>query len=62
MTFILKRNGRTIDNATVRMSSQDVAIKKFRNVKPTGKYLVVAKYLGNSAFVPSTDRARFTLP
>lgn len=62
VTFILKRNGRTIDNATVRMSSQDVAIKKFRNVKPTGKYLVVAKYLGNSAFVPSTDRARFTLP
>ena len=62
VTFILKRNGRTIDNATVRMSSRDVAIKKFRDVKPTGRYLVVAKYLGNSAFVLSTARARLTLP
>lgn len=62
VTFIVKRNGRTIDNATVRMSSQSVAVKKFRDIKPTGRYLVVAKYLGNSAFVPSTDRARLTLP
>jgi hypothetical protein len=62
VTMILKRNGQTIKNATVWLSSLDVAKKKFRGVPTTGNYLVVAKYLGTSKFKPSTDRDRFTLP
>ena len=62
VTFILKRNGRKIDNVTVGLSGEDVAVKKFRGIKKSGRYLVVAKYLGTSTFEPSTDRARLTLP
>ena len=60
--MILKRNGETIKNATVWLSSQDVAKKKFRGIPSSGQYLVVAKSLGTSRFKPSTDRVRFTLP
>jgi pectate lyase len=60
--IILKRNGQTIKKATVRLSSLGVAKRKFRGTSPSGKYLVVAKYLGTRKFKPSTDRFRFTLP
>jgi hypothetical protein len=60
--IILKRNGQTITKATVRLSSLGVAKKKFRGTSPSGKYLVIAKYLGTKKFKPSTDRFRFTLP
>jgi len=62
VTFVLKRNGRTIANATVSLSSRDVASKKFRRVRPRGRYVVVAKYLGTSIFEGSRDRVRATSP
>ena len=61
VTFILKRNGRKIDNVTVGLSSEDVAVKKFRGISKSGRYLVVAKYLGTRTFEPSKDRVRLTL-
>lgn len=60
VTFILKRNGQTVQNATVRLASNDVAIKRFRNLPPNGRYVVVTKYLGTSTFEPSKDRYRFS--
>jgi hypothetical protein len=60
VTFVLKRNGRTIANATVSLSSGDVASKKFRKVRSRGRYVVVATYLGTSTFLGSQDRARIT--
>ncbi len=59
---ILKRNGETIKKATVRLSSLGVAKKQFRGTSPSGKYVVVTRYLGTKKFKPSTDRFRFTLP
>ena len=44
----------------MRLSSNDVAVKRFRKVPPNGKYLVVSKYLGTSTFEPSKDRYRVT--
>lgn len=61
VTFILKRNGRKIDNVTVRLSSEDVAVEKFRGISKSGRYVVVAKYLGTRTFEPSEDRVRLTL-
>jgi hypothetical protein len=60
VTFVLKRNGRTIANATVSLSGRDVASKKFRKVRTRGKYVVVAMYLGTSVFEGSRDRVRAT--
>jgi hypothetical protein len=62
VTFVLKRNGRTIANATVWLSSRDVASKKFRKVRRRGRYVVVAKYLGTTIFEGSRDRVRATSP
>lgn len=62
VTFILMRNGRTLQNATVWLSSESVAKKRFRGVPSNGRYLVVAKYVGTSTFKPSSDRVRLTLP
>jgi hypothetical protein len=60
VTFVLKRNGRTIANATVSLSGRDVATKKFRTVRTSGRYVVVATYLGTSVFQGSRDRVRAT--
>lgn len=60
VTFVLKRNGRTIANATVSLSSRDVASKRFRKVRTRGRYVVVAKYLGTGTVVGSQDRVRAT--
>ena len=60
--IIVKRNGQTIKKTTVRLSSLDIAIKKFRGISPSGKFRVVMKYLGTSKFQPSKDGVRFTLP
>jgi hypothetical protein len=61
VTFILKRNGKPIKNATLRLSSTSVASKKFRGITRSGRYLVVAKYQGTGKFDPSVDRVRLTL-
>ena len=60
VTFVLRRNGRTTANATVSLSSRDVASKKFRNVRTRGRYVVVAKYLGDSTHEGSRDRVRLS--
>lgn len=60
VTFVLKRNGRTIANSTGTLSSKGVAGKKFRKVRRTGRYVVVAKYLGNSTYSGSQDRVRLS--
>ncbi len=60
VTFILKRNGVTIHNATVRLSDQGGARKAFRNVPDHGTYKLIAKYLGNATYKPSTARSSFT--
>jgi hypothetical protein len=61
VTFILKRNGVKIHNVTVRLSRQGGARAGFRNVPPHGSYQLIAKYLGNATYKPSTDRSSFTL-
>jgi hypothetical protein len=60
VTFVLKRNGRTIANSTVTLSSTGTARKKFRKVRRTGRYVVVAKYLGTSTYSGSQDRVRLS--
>ena len=60
VTFVLKRNGRTIANSTGTLSSKGVAAKKFRKVRRTGRYVVVAKYLGTSTYSGSQDRVRLS--
>ena len=62
LTFVLKRNGTTLDNVTVRLSGEGVAVKKFRGITKAGRYVVVAKYLGTATYERSKDRARLTLP
>ena len=62
LTFVLKRNGTTLDNVTVRLSGEGVAVKKFRGITQAGRYVVVAKYLGTATYERSKDRARLTLP
>ncbi len=62
VTFILKRNGKTVDNVTERLSDDGVATTRFRGMPASGTYLVVAKYLGTGTFMPSSDRDRITLP
>ena len=60
VTFVLKRNGRTIANSTGTLSSRGVAAKKFRKVRRTGRYVVVAKYLGTSTYSGSQGRVRLS--
>ena len=62
VTFVLKRNGTTLDNLTVRLSAEGVAVKKFHGITKAGRYVVVAKYLGTATYERSKDRARLTLP
>ena len=62
LTFVLKRNGTTLDNVTVRLSGEGVAVKKFRGITKAGRYVVVAKYLGTATYERSKDRTRLTLP
>lgn len=58
VTFVLKRNGRAIRNATVSLSSRSVATKKFGRVSARGRYVVVTKYVSSSTYLGSRDRAR----
>jgi hypothetical protein len=61
VTFVLKRNGVTLDNVTVRLAPPGVARTKFRGITRHGKYVVIAKYLGSSTYRPNSDRVRFTV-
>lgn len=58
VTFVLKRNGRTVANSTATLNTRGVAAKKFRKVRRTGRYVVVAKYLGTSTYDGSRGRVR----
>lgn len=60
VTFVLKRNGRTVANSTATLNSRGVAARKFRNVRRSGRYVVVAKYLGDSTYEGSRDRVRLS--
>lgn len=60
VAFVLKRNGRTISRSTGTLSSKGVAAKKFRKVRRTGRYTVVARYLGTSTYEGSRDRVRLS--
>ena len=62
LTFVLKRNGTVLDNVTVRLSGEGMAVKKFRGITQAGRYVVVAKYFGTATYERSKDRARLALP
>ena len=61
VTFVLKRNGRTLAHVTVRMSS-GAAVKIFRGITETGRYVLVAKYRASSTYQQSSDRVRLRVP
>ncbi|MEO5666325.1 MAG: Ig-like domain-containing protein [Nocardioides sp.] len=60
VTFVLKRNGRTIARSTATLNTRSSAAKKFRKVRRTGRYVVVAKYLGTSTYERSQGRVRLS--
>ena len=62
LTFVLKRNGTTLDNVTVRLSDEGVAVKKFRGITKAGRYVVVARYLGTRTYQSSKDIERLSIP
>jgi len=59
--FVLKRNGVKIRTATKLLNRFDRAKKVFRNVDKTGRYTVVAHYLGSDTLKRSIDRAKLRI-
>lgn len=59
VTFVLKHNGVTLHNVTVDLNSVHVAKKTFRHITAPGRYVVIARYVSNETYRPSSDRATF---
>lgn len=56
--FTLKRGKKTVGNKTVELKANEKAKAVFKKVKKSGKYKVVAKYVGTDNFVKSKGNAK----